>query len=88
PVAAGLGGADYTNAAAFDAGFRRSMLIGAALLVAGAALSALLVRPAREAASPEGPAAPEGGAEPLRLPECAHCGVTGPQLHPGPAERA
>jgi EmrB/QacA subfamily drug resistance transporter len=81
PVAAGLGGADYTNASVFNAGFQRSMLIGAALLVAGAVLSAILVRPTR-APAPAG--APAG--KPLRLQDCAHCGVTGPQLHPGPLD--
>lgn len=85
PVAAGLGGADYTNAAVFDAGFRRSMLIGAALLVAGAVLSALLVRPPRAAPARPPAALPDAGPHPLRLPECAHCGVSAPQLHPGPA---
>ncbi|WP_037068116.1 MFS transporter [Pseudonocardia acaciae] len=87
PVAAGLGGADYTNAPVFDAGFRKAMLIGAGLLVLGAVLSAVLVRPARAVAVPEPPPG-EPAAEPLRLPECMHCGVTGPQLHPGPAASA
>lgn len=74
PVAAGLGGADYTDPVAFNAGFDRAMLIGAGLLVVASLLSALLVR---RAPVPEAPTAP-----PLRLEQCSHCGVTGPQLYP------
>lgn len=77
PVAAGLGGADYTDPVAYDAGFRRAMLIGAGLLVVASALSAVLIRPAKKGPPP----APTPS--PLRLAECTHCGVTGPQLHPG-----
>jgi predicted MFS family arabinose efflux permease len=77
PVAAGLGGADYTDPVAYDAGFRRAMLIGAGLLVAASALSAVLIRPAKKGP----PVAPMP--IPLRLAEFTHCGVTGPQLHPG-----
>ncbi|HEX4359118.1 MAG TPA: DHA2 family efflux MFS transporter permease subunit [Pseudonocardia sp.] len=104
PVAAGLGGADYTDPAVYDAGFRRAMLIGAVLLVVSSAMSAVLIRPARTVppgpAAPTAPAAPDapavpagsaasaGAAAPLRLAECAHCGVAGPQLHPGPCTPA
>lgn len=80
PVAAGLGGADYTDAVAYGAGFHRAMLIGAGLLVVASGLSALTIRPARPAHAPA--LAPVD--ERLRLAECVHCGVTGPQLHPGP----
>jgi EmrB/QacA subfamily drug resistance transporter len=99
PVAAGLGGADYTDPAVYDAGFRRAMLIGAALLVVSSAMSAVLIRPVKVTppaapTRPAGPAGPAGPAEPpvavlpLRLAECAHCGVAGPQLHPGPSTPA
>jgi MFS family permease len=102
PVAAGLGGADYTNPAVYGAGFRRAMLIGAALLVASSVMSAVLIRPARtlppvktpagSPATPAVPSTPPVGAAPagapLRLAECPHCGVAGPQLHPGPGEPA
>ncbi|SNS42191.1 drug resistance transporter, EmrB/QacA subfamily [Geodermatophilus pulveris] len=74
PVVAGIGGTDYTDPAVFGAGFRTAMLVCAGLLVAGALVAALLVR------------RPLGRAEPAprRLPieECAHCGVSGPQVHP------
>jgi EmrB/QacA subfamily drug resistance transporter len=73
PVAAGLGGADYTNPASFASGFHTAMLICAGLLAAGGLLSAALIRRPTPAARPE-----------LRLPECIHCGVAGPQLHPAP----
>ncbi|RBY83582.1 MFS transporter [Geodermatophilus sp. TF02-6] len=75
PVAAGLGGSDYTDPAAFGAGFRTAVLICAGLLVAGALVAAVLVRRPLDA----------GEAEPaprLALERCAHCGVTGPQVHP------
>jgi EmrB/QacA subfamily drug resistance transporter len=74
PVAAGIGGADYTDPARFADGFRIAMLVCAALLVAGGLLAALLIR--RE----PGPA-PAGE---VNLPGCVHCGVAGPQLHPPP----
>jgi len=77
PVAAGLGGADYTDPVTYDAGFRRAMLIGAGLLVVASALAAVLIRPARKGA----PVAPTPTS--LRLAEFTHCGIAGPQLHPG-----
>ncbi len=73
PVAAGIGGDDYTVPAAFDAGFDRAMTISAVLLVLGAVVAAVLLRPPAAEALPE---------EELRLARCPHCGVTGPQLHP------
>ena len=73
PVAAGIGGDDYTVPAAFDAGFDRAMTISAVLLVLGAVVAAVLLR------APAAEALPE---EELRLARCPHCGVTGPQLHP------
>ena len=78
PVAAGLGGTDYTNPAEFNAGFHTAMLIGAGLLAVGALLSAMLLRVPRRARAPEQ----------IPLQRCTQCGVTGPQLYPqtsGPA---
>jgi EmrB/QacA subfamily drug resistance transporter len=73
PVAAGIGGDDYTDPVAFAAGFRTAMLICAGLLVCGALVSAVFIR------RPLG-AVPED--DRLHLEECPHCGVSGPQLHP------
>jgi EmrB/QacA subfamily drug resistance transporter len=83
PVAAGLGGADYTNPARFASGFRAAMFVCAALLAAGGLLAALLIRPAPAPAvsAPAVPPAPRPEPE-IRLPQCVHCGVSGPQLHP------
>lgn len=95
PVLAGLGGADYTDPAAYEAGFRRAMLIGAALLVGSSLLSVLLIRPAMRAAKRAAATAavPPPPAEvrpvvvqPLRLAQYRHCGVAAPQLYPEAAE--
>lgn len=75
PVAAGIGGSDYRNPAALEAGFRMAMLICTVLLLLGAVLSWVLLREPAKA-----PAAPEP--QVIDLAKCAHCGVTGPQLHP------
>jgi EmrB/QacA subfamily drug resistance transporter len=90
PVAAGLGGTDYTDPVGYAAGFRRAMLISTGLLVLAAVLAATLIRPVRPVRpAPAPPAAEPPVAEParVRLPEYAHCPVTGPQLHPGPVAR-
>ncbi|MGY1710771.1 MFS transporter [Geodermatophilus sp. SYSU D00758] len=85
PVAAGIGGDDYTDPDLFAAGFRTAMLICAGLLVAGAVLALIWVRrplvaegAGERAAAAEEPAARER----LHLEECMHCAVTGPQLYP------
>ncbi len=80
PVAAGIGGADYTDPVAFDAGYRTAMVINAVLLLAGAVLAAVFVR--RPLAAAEEPDTEE---HEHRLPVegCPHCGVAAPQLHPG-----
>jgi EmrB/QacA subfamily drug resistance transporter len=96
PVAAGLGGdTNYTDPVVFGAGFRHAMLIGAGLLVLGAALSAVLVRNPVAPATDQPPAtkpttrpATVDGIAPgrpirLELARCPHCGVGSPQLHPG-----
>jgi EmrB/QacA subfamily drug resistance transporter len=80
PGLAGIGGAEYTDPVAFDAGFRTAMLIGAGLLVAAAVVAfALVRRPLRDAAEP--------GEGAVRVEECLHCPVTGPALHPADTPR-
>lgn len=74
PGIAGIGSADYTNPLAFDAGFRTSLLITAALLVAAALTAFVFVRGRPSAA----PAPPEA----LRVEECFHCPVSGPAMQP------
>nr|WP_246170953.1 MFS transporter [Pseudonocardia hierapolitana] len=72
PGLAGISGVVYTDPVAFSAGFRTAMMISAGLLVAAAVVAfALLRRPRRECAPDR-----------LRIEECAHCGVTGPQIYP------
>ncbi|WP_448638589.1 MFS transporter [Geodermatophilus sp. URMC 63] len=78
PVVAGIGGNDYTDPAAFGAGFRTALLICTGLLAAGALVAAATIR--RPLGATGARAAPEGGR--LRVEECLHCGVAGPQLHP------
>jgi MFS family permease len=80
PGLAGIAGDDYTDPAAFDAGFRMAMVIGAALLVAAAAVAFALVR--RPLGGPEEPARDR-----VRVEECLHCPVSGPQLHPADERR-
>lgn len=71
PVAVGIGGADYADPAAFDAGYARAMVLNALLLLTGALLAAVFIR------------APLAARERLAMEHCPHCGVSGPQLHPG-----
>jgi hypothetical protein len=82
PGLAGIRGADYTDPVAYDAGFRVAIVIAAGLLVAAAALAFTLIR--RSAPTPEAE-----GTTPsrVRIEDCLHCGVSGPQLHPA-AQRA
>jgi EmrB/QacA subfamily drug resistance transporter len=80
PVAAGIGGSDYRNPSALAPGFRTAMFICGGLLLVGAAVSWLLLR---EPAAPVAAGTPvAAGAQAIDLAKCAHCGVTGPQLHP------
>jgi MFS family permease len=75
PVAAGLGGADYTDPLSFNPGFRSAMLLSAALVALGALMAVTLLRELRPVRIP-------GLPERLPVERCSHCGVTGPQLHP------
>jgi EmrB/QacA subfamily drug resistance transporter len=75
PVAAGLGGTDYTDPLSFSPGFQTAMLISAALLALGALMALALLREPRPVRIP-------GVPERLPVERCSHCGVTGPQLHP------
>lgn len=97
PVLAGLGGADYTDAAAYGSGFRRAMVIGAGLLIGASLMSLLLVRPAVRASAtasagssdeseptvPEPVGGPPVDITPLPVARYRHCGVAAPQLYPG-----
>jgi EmrB/QacA subfamily drug resistance transporter len=71
PAAAGIAGADYTNPVAFSAGYHRAVVIAACLLLGGALLSGLLLRPLRPRPPGE-----------VNVAECAHCGVSSPQQSP------
>ncbi len=84
PVVAGIGGDDYTDPIAFSSSFRTAVLIIAGLLIAGALVALVLIRRPLEAAADTVPGEPVDGVavRRLRLEECAHCGVTGPQIHP------
>jgi MFS family permease len=74
PAAAGLGSTGVGDPAGFATGFRTAMLVCAGLLVCGALVAAVLVRRTLGTA-------PEPRQR-LRLEECPHCGVSGPQVHP------
>ncbi len=71
PAAAGIAGADYTNPVAFSAGYHRAVIIAACLLLGGAVLSGLLLRPLRPRPPGE-----------VNVAECVHCGVSSPQQSP------
>ena len=75
PVAVGLTSAAYHDANALHSAFQTAMVICAALLLAGAALSALTIDNGVLRATPE---------HPVREPECrANCPVGAPPLEPG-----
>ncbi|EGD42896.1 drug resistance transporter, EmrB/QacA family [Nocardioidaceae bacterium Broad-1] len=80
PAAVGIAGDDYTNPSAFDDGFGMAMLLNAGLLVLGAVLAAVFVR--RPLAAEE-----EHDEHRVHIETCAHCGVTGTQLHPADHDR-
>jgi EmrB/QacA subfamily drug resistance transporter len=68
PVAAGLTGTAYLQAARFSAGFDTASLISAAVCLAGGVLAAVIIRNPR----------PEGGPAPMRL---LHCALDAPASH-------
>jgi hypothetical protein len=76
PVAAGIGGDDYTDPDAFGEGFRMAMLICAGLLVVGALVAAAAIR------RPPPRTGRDDGTGRLAVEECLHCDVDGPRLHP------
>lgn len=80
PGLAGIRGDVYTDPEALSAGFRTSMLIGAGLLAAAAVLSFALIRRPLAAATEPAP-------DRVKIEECLHCGVGGPQVHPTRAHR-
>jgi EmrB/QacA subfamily drug resistance transporter len=80
PGLAGIGGDDYTDPAAFGAGFRVAMLIGAGLLVLAAVVAFALIRRPLVASTTPDP-------ERVRVEECLHCPVSGPAMHPGDTRR-
>lgn len=91
PVVAGLSGANYADVDRFANGFRMSMSICAGLLLAGAALAAVLLRPQAPAPAPVA-AEPNGRTQvsTVDVSKCSHCNFTAPQLQPHdePAARA
>ncbi|TQL68563.1 EmrB/QacA subfamily drug resistance transporter [Nocardioides albertanoniae] len=75
PAAVGIAGDDYTDPISFDDGFGTAMLVNAGLLIIGAALAIAFVRrPLAVEPTPED--------HRVHIETCAHCGVTGTQLHP------
>ncbi|GEL21313.1 MFS transporter [Pseudonocardia sulfidoxydans NBRC 16205] len=87
PGVAGITGDAYTDPVVFAAGYRVTMWIGAALLVAAAVVSFVFVRTGRTATpdlSAGGGAAP--GGDRFALERCPHCGINGPQV--APADRS
>jgi len=82
PAVVGLTSADYHSATAFGSSFRTAMVVCAALLACGAALSALTINNDVLRAQPEGTPVPE--------PECrVNCApVGGPPLEPCQGRRA
>lgn len=69
PGIAGIGGTDYAEPAAFDAGFRTTIVIAAALLLGAAVLAGIGIR-SRHAVA--------GAGERMRVEERVHCPINGP----------
>lgn len=103
PLLAGMGPEAYRSATEFAATFRRAMPLCAGVLVVGAAIAWLTVRPpplgagtagvageaeAGTAAAGGRGAAGDSGERPRCRPECRyHCGVAAPPLDPGAQPR-
>ncbi|CAN5582379.1 MFS transporter [soil metagenome] len=73
PGIAGIRGADYADPAAFNAGFRTSIVIAAALLVGAAALAFTGTKSRH---------APRGVSERILIEQRPHCPISGPPAHP------
>ncbi len=73
PGLAGISGADYTDPAAFGAGFRTALMISAGLMVVASAVAAIGMR--------RRPALVDHD-DRIRVDQCTHCAITGPPLHP------
>ena len=69
PGIAGIGGTDYADPAAFDAGFRTTIVIAAALLLGAAVLAGIGIR-SRHAVV--------GSGDRMRVEERVHCPINGP----------
>jgi hypothetical protein len=82
PVVGGLSGANYADVDRFASGFRMSMSICAGLLLAGAALAAVLLRPERAAPSPTTEPPDVTPVSTVDISKCSHCNFTAPQLQP------
>jgi EmrB/QacA subfamily drug resistance transporter len=80
PAAAGISGNDYTDPLAFGSGFRVALMISSGLLVTGALVAFAFIRRPLTTPEPQDAQAPPSAR--VRLEECIHCGVTGPQVHP------
>ncbi|MEU5213280.1 MFS transporter [Streptomyces sp. NPDC020742] len=79
PLLVGMGPEAYRSAEAFEAAFRRAMPLLAGVLLAGALIAWLTVRP-------EPVRDTEPAPQPRCHPECTyHCGVSAPPLDPGGA---
>lgn len=74
PGVAGIGGTDYADPTAFDAGFRITIVIAAALLLGAAILAGLGIRPRH---------AVVGSGDRVRVEERVHCPINGPAPCPG-----
>jgi EmrB/QacA subfamily drug resistance transporter len=71
PALAGISGVSYLHPAALSSGFRRAVLIAAAVCVLGGVLSAVGIRnPPRVPSEPKEATPPEGGEA-----ECYHCAL-------------
>ena len=77
PGLAGITGTDYADPTVFDTGFRMAIVICAALLVLAAVVALVTVGRRPEPAP----------SDRIRIEECLHCGVSGPQTLPRSAER-
>jgi EmrB/QacA subfamily drug resistance transporter len=80
PGAAGIRGDDYADPASLGAGFRTSMVIGAALLVGASLLAFAVVRRPLRAAEPD--QSDDGVPHRVQIEDYPHCGVVAPQACP------